>query len=249
LFVTASPKPPPPKLGLAETFDIIVGNLCKAIAAKAAKDLTVQALLVLLHGRLRRVAKRFAALVARVQAGPLPAPRHRAARESKPRPRPPAFPTKFAWLLRLVPEAASFGSQLHHLLADPEMVALLKTAPQAGRILRPLCRLLAQKPIPSLLPPPPRTARAAPARTTKAPGPAPPPATPPGATPGATPSRAAPTGSGPPNSGPPGAGPPGAGPPGAGPPGAVPPEAKPKLFWRRWRGIRRPQMLPPPKPA
>ncbi|MBV8095775.1 MAG: hypothetical protein JOY71_02935 [Acetobacteraceae bacterium] len=57
---------------------------------------------------------------------------------------PPArLPSGFGWLIRLVPGAAIYGSQLQHLLADPEMAALLADLPQAGRILRPLCRMLA----------------------------------------------------------------------------------------------------------
>ena len=38
--------------------------------------------------------------------------------------------------------AAVYGGQLQAVLEQPEMVELLKAAPQAGRILRPLCRML-----------------------------------------------------------------------------------------------------------
>jgi hypothetical protein len=40
-------------------------------------------------------------------------------------------------------EAAGFGSQLRVLLETPEVVALLVASPEAGRVLRPLCRALA----------------------------------------------------------------------------------------------------------
>ena len=47
-------------------------------------------------------------------------------------------------------EAACFGGQLQHLLAQPEMQTLLDAAPQAARLLRPLCRMLAV-PLPPIL--------------------------------------------------------------------------------------------------
>ncbi|MBV8522612.1 MAG: hypothetical protein JOY71_10905 [Acetobacteraceae bacterium] len=39
---------------------------------------------------------------------------------------------------------------MQYLLADPEMAALLADVPQAGRILRPLCRMLGIRPEPEL---------------------------------------------------------------------------------------------------
>jgi hypothetical protein len=45
-------------------------------------------------------------------------------------------------MVRLTQNAASSGSQLHYLLTDPEFAAFLAAAPQAGRLLRPLCRAL-----------------------------------------------------------------------------------------------------------
>ncbi len=112
--------------------------------------------------RLRRTGARFAKLAARVRAGELPATARRSAsgasaqsaesraeRQAKRRKSDdPAdrlakrLPRGFAWLLRLVPEAAVYGSQLNHLLSDPEMVELLTAAPQMGRLLRPLCQML-----------------------------------------------------------------------------------------------------------
>jgi hypothetical protein len=58
-------------------------------------------------------------------------------------------------MIGLVPEAAASGSQLQHLLADPEMAALAAAGPQLGRLLRPLCRALGVTPPPYLTPPPP----------------------------------------------------------------------------------------------
>jgi len=48
--------------------------------------------------------------------------------------------------------AAGYGEQLRWVLHTPEMVTLLIAAPQAARILRPLCRMLAVET--SLLRPP-----------------------------------------------------------------------------------------------
>jgi hypothetical protein len=53
------------------------------------------------------------------------------------------LPRRFGWLVHLVGyQAAGHGSQLAHLLGDPEMVALVRDVPQARRILAPLCRML-----------------------------------------------------------------------------------------------------------
>jgi len=54
------------------------------------------------------------------------------------------WPGRFGWLLRAVAyRAAVYGGQLRVVLEQPEMVALLIAAPQAARILRPVCRMLA----------------------------------------------------------------------------------------------------------
>ena len=54
------------------------------------------------------------------------------------------WPGRFAWLVRVAGyQAAGYGSQLRHILEQPEMVDLLKASPQAARILQPVCRMLA----------------------------------------------------------------------------------------------------------
>ncbi len=54
------------------------------------------------------------------------------------------MPRKFGWLLDAGKHnAAYFTNQFNDLLTTPEMVALLEAAPQAKRMLRPLCRALA----------------------------------------------------------------------------------------------------------
>jgi hypothetical protein len=119
------------------------------IAAHASRQLAASAVMLLLWPYLNRVAKRFEALVRRVEAGTLAGPR---AASLVPRVRPsgirrPGFPTGFAWLCRLVPcHAACVGGQVRHLLVQPEMAALFIAAPQVARIFRPLCRMLAIAP-------------------------------------------------------------------------------------------------------
>ena len=112
--------------------------------------------------RLRHLAVRFEALAAKVRAGRLPAaPVARLRAPPLPqryrlpgRPQTYRLPRGFGWLLRLVPETVAYGGQVEHLLADPKMTALLAASPQAGRILRPLCHMLAIKPAPALAAPP-----------------------------------------------------------------------------------------------
>jgi hypothetical protein len=169
-----NPTAPP---GLAKAFGLIIEGLCRAAAVRMAADPSVRPPLLLVHAWLGRLVQRFAALVARAESGTLRPPRRRA---SPPRgalppgevPPPDGSPSKdprrepqqklprsFAWLIRMLPyEAACFGSQLQHQFSRPEMVALLEAAPQAGRILRPLCRMLAI-PLPPAFRLPPRPAR------------------------------------------------------------------------------------------
>ena len=53
------------------------------------------------------------------------------------------LPSRAGWLVREFGwEVAAFGSQLQHLLGQPEMQAALAARPAVGRILRPICRML-----------------------------------------------------------------------------------------------------------
>ena len=161
------PDPRPP----IERFALIMELLCAAVAAsnRPRKPFgrlfaaVAGPLIILIWTRLRRITRRFTRLVARIQAGrprrrttPRPAP-PAPPPARPPRPRKPApaqnLPQGFAWLLRLVPETTHGRSQLYHLLADPEMQALIAASPEAGRILRPLCRMLGIRLPPVLLPP------------------------------------------------------------------------------------------------
>ena len=176
---------------LAAVFSIILSGLRAAVAnssalrslnpAHAERVRARTAMLVLVWGRIGRMANRFEKLFARWRANTLPnrtLPRPRPARASEPAtPRKnPGWPTGRAWLVHVVGyEAAGRASQLQHLLAHPDMAAFLHAAPQAGRILRPLCHMLGIAPplAPAPLEPqPPPTRR--PARKPRAPAVTPP---------------------------------------------------------------------------
>ena len=62
------------------------------------------------------------------------------------------FPGTPGWLRRkLGYEVGAFGSQLQHLLTQEECVAFVAAVPQAGRILRPLLRMLSVDPLPEVV--------------------------------------------------------------------------------------------------
>ena len=131
----------------------IVAALRGVVAAHMAKDRSAVPVLFLAWTRLGRLVSRFEALVAAFRAGRLLSVRAPRVSDGLDRAGlPPACraPRDFGWLVRLVPGAAVYGSQLQYLLADPEMSALLAATPQAGRILRPLCQMLAIRPGPEL---------------------------------------------------------------------------------------------------
>ncbi len=108
-----------------------------------------QALVWLVHRRLGEVCGKLERMVARYQAGRL---WRRGARgavspvaEAVPREVPKrVWPRSFGWLVRAVSwQAAGYGSQLRALLEHPEVVAFLVAAPQAARVLGPVCWMLA----------------------------------------------------------------------------------------------------------
>ena len=120
--------------------------------------------------RLRRLVARFSALVAAVEAGRIPGLRRTPVADRRTRAlslekHVPAVtgqvpPNAHGWLLALAPELNTrIGlAQIETLLADPALLALLAQAPQAGRILRPLCHML-RIALPECLRLPPRPRR------------------------------------------------------------------------------------------
>ena len=133
-----------------ERFQLVIGNIWRMVAAKGGRDHKAGPLVILICNRLNRISTRLVALAARFKAGTLPAarePRVRRQRAGLARDpaalRLPRLPRGFGWLLKEVRETAQLGGQVSHILDDPEMLALLAAAPQAGRILRPLFRMMA----------------------------------------------------------------------------------------------------------
>ena len=116
---------------------------------------------MLLWNYLARTLRRFAALQARHQAGTLPAsaaPRAASAAERAARPARVRLPHG-AVLARF--HAAHLSALLRHFVEEPETRALLEAAPQTGRLLRPLWRMLTRDKLPQALRPPPRPKRTA----------------------------------------------------------------------------------------
>ena len=75
-------------------------------------------------------------------------------------PRAPRLPGHAGWLAGLSAGTAVVASQLRFLLADPEVLALLRASPALVQMLRPLCRMLGVALPTEVLPPsPPRAPR------------------------------------------------------------------------------------------
>jgi hypothetical protein len=128
-----------PPIGLSERLDLILAGVREVAAARSG---LLGPLIALLWRRLIRRGLRFAALLAAFRAGKLRASRPHA--PGAPWSGQPRLPGGFGWLVRRCGwQAACYGSQLRQLLAEPEMVALLRASPQAVRMFRPLCRMLA----------------------------------------------------------------------------------------------------------
>ena len=143
-----------PTASPAQRFAHIIGMLCDAVAARGPGGVLPTPLLLLLWGRLRRMATRVTRAAARLAAGIQPrAPRPRPATPRPSRPQPLRLPRKYAWVVVEVPGTAAYGNYLQALLADPQM-APLAAIPSVRRMLNPLCQMLG---IPKLPPLPPAT--------------------------------------------------------------------------------------------
>ena len=157
------PAPNPPTLP-AETARIVAAIFASLAAWVAHVFARHQRAAIVgpLWSYINRTAQRFARLMARFEAGTLrphkPAaarPAREAKAERKPRLR---LPTAKGWLGQDVGwYGRGYGSQLEHLLNQPETAALIASLPQAQRLLRPLCRMLGIAP--ACIPPLPRRPR------------------------------------------------------------------------------------------
>ena len=128
---------------LMVNFSFLLSHLQAAIAVVSARERHLTVLLVAVCGRIGRMRTRLERLIALWRAGMLPKPCKSRAGEVRTSVRVPSMiPTVPAWLVVAVREAAPLGGQLEHLLSQAEYVEFLAAVPQAGRILRPLCRML-----------------------------------------------------------------------------------------------------------
>jgi hypothetical protein len=125
-------------------FTSLLTALQAAIAVVAARERNLTVLLVAVWGRIGRISTRLERLIALWRAGNLPKARVYRGRIAGAAVRPPVrvFPAMPAWLLVAVREAAPFGARLESMLSEAECAAFLEAAPQARRLLRPLCRML-----------------------------------------------------------------------------------------------------------
>ena len=140
-----------PGPALPDRFAYAIGGLCHYLGAIFTRDRSTGPLTLLICARLRRLQARFAALVARVEAGTMRPARAggtaRAAREGSAR----MLSSDFGWLCRLMPEGNVYATYLEEQVrSDAELAALLAAAPQAGRLLRPVLWMMG-RPVPERL--------------------------------------------------------------------------------------------------
>ena len=132
---------------LKDRFTLYFTGLKAALATTSAMPKAKIAFLEMVFRYVLGLAGRLERLVTRWQNGTLPkrrAPRPpRAPVEGRKRaPAPFRLPHGRDWLMRRVPGIGFCGSRLSHLLAnDEQMQAFLEAAPQARRLINPLCRM------------------------------------------------------------------------------------------------------------
>ncbi len=131
---------------LPARFAAAIDLLCRGLTVSLPQHWDNAALALRAWTRLRRLLARFASLAATLQAGQVFASRRSAPGTARPRSEATAIrlPRGAGWLLTLAPalETRLGRAQVESLLGDPEFLALLAQAPQAGRILRPLFHAL-----------------------------------------------------------------------------------------------------------
>jgi len=165
------PTPPTAELlaaipGITARLAGILGGLAALIARAFLRHPVHVVHIVPLWNYIGRTARRFTCTLDRLAAGTLrpriPRPSRKPAGSAAALRKPRGYPTTHAWLrATLVQEANAFGSQLTHLLDQPETRALLAAAPQAARLLRPICHMLGIQPEALRRPSAPKPARPA----------------------------------------------------------------------------------------
>ena len=130
---------------LAESFTLILTGLRATVAPFPYTPQPRFAYLSFIWHYVWGVSKRFARLYARWQAGTLPRPRSpRPSRAGQARKRPPIrLPRGRMWLIKDIQATAGTRSLLRHWIATtPELQQFLEAAPQARRLLNPICHML-----------------------------------------------------------------------------------------------------------
>ena len=136
---------------LVQRLGWIVAGVAALVARRFLREPKYFALIIPLWGWLGRSGRRFGRV--RAEARPRVEAVRRVRGVATPRATGVRLPSGRGWLVRALGwEAAGYGSQLAALLAEPELQALLTTVPAAGRILRPLCRMLGVEPVGALAP-------------------------------------------------------------------------------------------------
>jgi hypothetical protein len=144
----------------ADRFTSLMEEICRVLSKHGRERFVAEPLLLLIWNRIMRMARRFASLAERVRTGTLADTAPARSRDASPPPAGAAeqprvapaevLPRHFRWLVNMLPEAETFGADLCWLLQRLEMEELIFAAPQVGRILRPLCRMLGVEPTAAL---------------------------------------------------------------------------------------------------
>ena len=149
----------PLRLSPAENLVAVMATLRAVFSRHVTRAQSVDPLFGLIWRYLGRVGPRLERLLVRWRAGRLPAARTPRTPAPTRAPLAPVerlrLPSAQGWLIRRVQPTAQLTGQLQALLDDDEMQALLAATPLAGRILRPLFRMLGIAPLPPELRPPP----------------------------------------------------------------------------------------------
>jgi len=126
---------------LTQVFADLLSRIRAALANHASRQHHISGLVALVYARLTNIALRMDRLALLWHANKLPKPTgSRPGRLRAPRHAPSVpYPRRSLWLVRLAQPTAQFIQQVEMFLARPETLALIQAAPQAGRLLRPLC--------------------------------------------------------------------------------------------------------------
>ncbi len=149
-LVTSPPVQPELAADLARRLGVILAALAAVVARRFLRVPGRMGLIVPLWRWLTHAARRFERAALRPARPARPAGARR--KVEAPDLARPRLPGSRGWMVReLGWEAAGYASQLGHLLAEPEMQALMLASPAVARMLRPLCRVLGVDPMPAAL--------------------------------------------------------------------------------------------------